>query len=151
MTESGLDLGLSDPTRAGVYFVTSDDLDSLGMAARDAGLQVRRIDLAGCDDKPTLLLRIATALDFPGTFGRNWDALSDNLRDLEWMPGNGYALLFDQAGELRDVEEADFDTLLDILDEASMDWTARALPFWAFLALPQSAFDEMDAAASKNN
>ncbi|MCI4566570.1 barstar family protein [Lysobacter sp. CFH 32150] len=151
MTESGLDLGLSDPTRAGVYFVTSDDLDSLGMAARDAGLQVRRIDLAGCDDKPTLLLRIATALDFPGTFGRNWDALSDNLRDLEWMPGDGYALLFDQAGELRDAEEADFDTLLDILDEASMDWTARALPFWAFLALPQSAFDEMDAAAEKSN
>lgn len=151
MTESGLDLGLSDPTRAGVYFVTGDDLDSLGMAARDAGLQVRRIDLAGCDDKPTLLLRIASALDFPSTFGRNWDALSDNLRDLEWMPGDGYALLFDKAGELRDAEEADFDTLLDILDEASMDWTARALPFWAFLALPQSAFDEMDAAASRNN
>ena len=151
MTESGLDLGLSDPTRAGVYFVTSEDLDSLGMAARDAGLQVKRIDLAGCDNKPKLLLRIATALDFPGTFGRNWDALSDNLRDLEWMPGDGYALLFDQAGELRDAEEADFDTLLDILDEASMDWTARALPFWAFLALPQSAFDEMDAVAEKSN
>lgn len=151
MTESGFDLGLSDPTRAGVYFVTSEDLDSLGMAARDAGLQVRRIDLAGCDDKATLLLRIASALDFPGTFGRNWDALSDNLRDLEWMPGDGYALLFDQAGELQDADEGDFDTLLDILDVASIEWTARAVPFWTFLALPQEAFDEMDAAASKNN
>lgn len=150
MTESGLDLGLSDATRAGVYFVTSGDLDSLGMAARDAGLQVRRIDLSGCHDKATLLLRIALALDFPGTFGRNWDALSDNLRDLEWMPAIGYALLFDQAGELRDTEEADFDTLLDILDEASIEWTTRASPFWAFLALPQAAFDEMDAAVSED-
>ena len=150
MTESGFDLGLGDATRAGVYFVTSEDLDSLGMAARDAGLQVRRVDLAGCNDKHKLLLRIATALDFPSTFGRNWDALSDNLRDLEWMPGDGYALLFDRGGELRDAEETDFDTLLDVLDEASLYWSARDLPFWAFLALPQSAFDEMDAVTKES-
>ena len=39
------------------------------------------------------------ALDFPMSSGRNWDALSDSLRDLEWLPGKGYVLLFEGAGD----------------------------------------------------
>ena len=144
MSDSGFELGLGDPRQAGVYFVTDEDLDTLGVAARDAGLQVRRIDLAGAD-KPALLLRIATALDFPAGLGRNWDALSDSLRDLGWLPGSGHALLFERAGELRDAHETDFDTLLEVLEEAAEDWAARNLPFFAFLGLPEEAFDDMDA------
>jgi len=146
MSESGFELGLDDPANAGVYFVTGDDLDTLGVAARDAGLQVRRIDLAGAD-KPTLLLRMAMALDFPSTFGRNWDALSDSLRDLSWLPGGGHALLFEHAGDLREAHETDFDTLLDVLDDTTHDWAERGLPFWCFLALPDEAFEEMEQAA----
>ena len=36
MSESGWELGLADADNAGVYFVTNDDLDTLGVAARDA-------------------------------------------------------------------------------------------------------------------
>jgi len=144
MSESGFELGLGDPRQAGVYFVTDEDLDTLGVAARDAGLRVRRIDLAGAD-KASLLLRIATALDFPAGFGRNWDALADSLRDLEWLPGDGHALLFERAGDLRDAHETDFDTLLEVLEETAQDWAARGRPFWAFLGLPEDAFDDMDA------
>lgn len=146
MTDSGFDLGLADATRAGVFLVTGDDLDGLGVAARDAGLLVRRIDMGGCNGKAALLLRIATALDFPTSFGRNWDALSDSLRDLSWVPGAGYALLFEHAGDLRTADEGDFDTLLDILDDAAHDWAERDLPFWAFIALPEEAFVEMESA-----
>ena len=145
MSASGLELGLGDPHQSGVYFVTDEDLDTLGVAARDAGLQVRRIDLTGCD-KAALLLRIATVLDFPSGMGRNWDALSDSLRDLGWLPGGGHALLFERADDLRMDHETDFDTLLEVLEEAAQDWAARGLPFWAFLALPEEAFDEADAA-----
>ena len=144
MTDSGFDPGLADATRSGVFFVTEEDLDGLGVAARDAGLVVRRVDLKGCNGKATVLLRIATALDFPTSFGRNWDALSDSLRDLSWVPGAGYAVLFEGAGDLRAADEGDFDTLLDILDEAAQDWAQRALPFWAFLALPEAAFEELE-------
>ena len=84
MTESGFDPGLQDPSRAGVFFVTSGDLPFLAAAAHDANLLPRQIDLLGCNNKATLLLRIAVALDFPMSSGRNWDALSDSLRDLEW-------------------------------------------------------------------
>jgi hypothetical protein len=147
MSDSGWELGLADPENAGVYFVTTDDLDTLGVAARDAGLQVRRIDL-GHADKSTLLLRIATALDFPSGLGRNWDGLSDSLRDLSWIPNVGFALLFENGGDLQQAGE-DFDTLLEILEETAQDWAERDVPFWSFLALPESVFDEIDAAAGE--
>ncbi|MEO6365443.1 MAG: barstar family protein [Luteimonas sp.] len=144
MSDSGFDLGLGDPAQAGVYFTTTDDLDTLDVAARDAGLLVRRIDLGGCADKATLMMRLGAALDFPSGSGRNWDALADRLRDLSWLPAVGYALLIDAAGDLRDAEESDFDSLLGILEEAAIDWAGRETPFWAFLSLPDNAFDVMD-------
>ena len=144
MSESGFNLGLDDARQAGVYFATTEDLRTIGMAARDAGLLARSIDLRGCKTKATLLLRVSIALDNPTGSGRNWDALSDQLRDLSWLPAPGYALLFDDASDLRDADEASFDTLLDILQEAATDWAGRDIPFWAFLALAEDEFEQVD-------
>lgn len=144
MSESGFDLGLDDPNQAGVYFVTNNDLRTIGMGARDAGLLVKSIDLRDCKTKATVLLRVSIALDTPTGSSRNWDALSDQLRDLSWLPASGYALLFDDASNLRDADEASFDTLLDILQETAVDWAAREIPFWAFLALAEGEFEEMN-------
>lgn len=144
MSDSGFEPGLNDARRAGVFFVADEDLGALAAAARDAQLAARRIDLSGCENKAALLLRLGTVLDFPGTAGRNWDALADSLRDLSWLPGDGYVLLFEQAHALRAHDEAVFDTLLDILDEASQYWAQQDMPFWAFLALPDGDFEEMN-------
>ena len=142
MTGTGFDIGLDDPQQSGIFFVTEGDIATLGMAARDAGLDVARIDLRGCADKPTLLLRIASALEVPAGQGRNWDALADQLRDLSWRPASpGHVLLFDDAHDLRNADEASFDTLLEILEDAAADWSGQELPFWAFLALPEHEFD----------
>ena len=144
MTASGFDLGLGDASRAGVFFVAGDDLATLDAAARDAGLLARRIDLLGCTNKATLLLRFAVALDFPAGSGRNWDALSDSLRDLSWLPAPGYTLLLDGASGLHRAEGEDFDTLLSILDEARASWADSDVPFWVFVALDDADFDEME-------
>ncbi|MGH8055456.1 MAG: barstar family protein [Stenotrophomonas sp.] len=135
MSDSGFDMGLEDASKAGVYGVGDGDLGGLAAAARDAGLKVLRVDLEGCTDKRTLLMRIGTQLDFPPGWGRNWDALSDGLRDLSWLPANGYALLFSDADDLRQASSGDFDTLLDILSEAAISWAEDKVPFWAFLEL----------------
>ncbi len=145
MSDSGFDLGLDDPAQSGVYFVTSPDLGTLDVAARDAGLLVRRIDLGGCSSKAALMMRIGVALDFPSGSGRNWDALTDRLRDLSWLEAEGYMLLVDTAGDLRDADEIDFDMLLEILEEVAGEWAGRGIPFWAFLALPESAFEAMES------
>lgn len=144
MSDSGFEPGLDDASQAGVFFVADEDLDTLAAVGRDAGLSARRIDLSGCDGKAALLLRIATVLDFPHTSGRNWDALSDSLRDLSWLPAKGYVLLFERAHDFRAQHEAEFDTLLDVLDEASRQWAEQDVPFWAFVALPDEDFPDME-------
>ena len=138
MSESGFDMGLGDAGQAGVYGVGHGDLGGLAAAARDAGLKVLRVDLEGCTDKRTLLLRIATQLDFPQGRGRNWDALADALRDLSWLPARGHALLFSDADDLRNASREDFDTLLDVLTEVAAHWAEDNAPFWAFFELSEA-------------
>ena len=38
----------------------------------------------------------------------------------------------------------DFDTLVSILDEANAEWKTRDVPFWAFLALRERDFAELE-------
>lgn len=135
MNHDGFELNLDDINNAGVYRVTNEDIAPLSAAMRDAALRVTTIDLHGCNDKRTLLARVAAQLDFPQTFGGNWDALLDCLRDLSWVKANGYALFFSDADGLEENAEKDFDTFLDILAEASETWTEQNVPFWAFVAL----------------
>ncbi len=144
MTEISFTLDLGDPMRAGVFFVTPDDIAILDDIVHDAGLLARHVDLGGCTDKTTLLARMAAALDIPDDRGRNWDALGDALRDLSWLPAPGYALLVDDAGNLRNADETSFDALLELLDETSAEWATQETPFWAFLALPEEDFEAAD-------
>lgn len=148
MTHDGFELGLHDINNAGIYAIGNDDVAPLSAAMRDAGLRVIQIDLDGCHDKRTLLMRLAARLDFPTGFGGNWDALTDNLRDLAWLPANGYALFFSDADALRSDAGADFDTLLDVLDEASRYWSDSNVPFWAFVALRDADVELNEDAAT---
>ena len=137
MSSNGFDITLTNPKQAGVFFVLDDDISPLEIASSNAGLLLRQIDLHGCTSKTSLLERMHTALSIPAEQGHNWDALSDQLRDLAWLPTRrGYSLLFSHAESLRNSEEASFETLLDILDESMVTWQERNIPFWAFLALP---------------
>ena len=138
------DLDFEDPSDGGIFFVTSEDLDPLGDAAGMQGLRVCRLSLADYKDREVLFDRLTQALRLPADFGRNWDALADSMRDLSWLKATGYILLFDHAEGMRDTNEEDFDTLLDILEEAVDFWQEASAPFFVFFALPESAFDEPD-------
>lgn len=134
--EFDFDFDLDEPSRSGVYRASHDDLDTYAALARDADLRVLRVDLDGCSGKHPLLARLAAQLDFPAEFGRNWDALADALRDLSWLPSQrGYCLLLDAASALQAGAATDFDSLLDILDEAAAYWADNACTFAVFVAL----------------
>jgi RNAse (barnase) inhibitor barstar len=142
MSKRAFELDLTRPAQSGVYFVGVDDIDRLArIAARDE-LHVCRIDLAGCHDKDELLRRLALSLQLPTTFGHNWDALADCLRDLGWLPAWGHVLLFEHADALRQAAEADFAILLGVLDDAATFGCDNDRPWFAFLALPGNAFDD---------
>ncbi|HEY9130380.1 MAG TPA: barstar family protein [Dyella sp.] len=140
-----LDIDLNDAASNGVFFVTQDDIAALDRAAQSTSLRTLSIDLHDCTDKASLLRHLDDALHFPAGFGGNWDALSDSLRDLSWLRAKGYLLLIVHAETLRDADEAEFDIFLDILDEAAESWHAASVPFFACVALPESAADEADA------
>jgi RNAse (barnase) inhibitor barstar len=135
------DPDLTRPTQSGVYFVGTDDLDRLAATALRDELRVCRTDLSGCHDKDELLRRLVVSLELPASFGHNWNALADCLRDLRWIPAWGYVLLFEHADELRRAAEADFDILLGILDDAATFGCDHDVPWFAFLALPDDAFE----------
>ena len=136
------DLDFGDPSHGGIFFVTSEDLDPLAEAAGMEGLRVCRASLAGYASRDTLYDQLTVALRLPADFGRNWDALADSVRDLSWLKATGVILLLDRAEDMREASEEDFDTLLDILEEAVDYWQDAGVPFFVFFALPESAFDE---------
>lgn len=138
------DLDFGDASHGGIFFVTSEDLDPLGDAAGMQGLCVCRVNLTGYTDQEALFDRLTTALRLPADFGRNWDALDDSVRDLSWLKAPGVILLFDHAEEMRDSNEEDFDTLLDILEDGVDYWQDAGSPFFVFFALPESAFDDTE-------
>lgn len=129
---------LADPARAGLYLVAAADFGAIAQAAREAGLLARHIDLRGCRGKTAVLRRFAEALDVPPTFGGNWDALADSLRDLDWLPAGGYVLMLERDAPLRHGNRT-FDVLLDVLEEAALAWAERGVPFWALVAMPDPA------------
>jgi hypothetical protein len=145
MTSSGFDFATTDASTSGVYLVTHDDLVSIDAAASHAGWMVRRVDLRRCPDRSSVLHCIASGLDIPESWHRNWDALAYGLRDLTWLPATGYVFLFDHAEELRQMAKAEFRQLLDVFDEAGFSWAERGIPFWAFFGMPESAFETLES------
>jgi hypothetical protein len=120
---------LKDPSRSGVYRVARADevLDALG----GSGLSPARVRFA---EKPLLLKNIAAALEFPGWFGHNWDALEDCLADLSWREAPGHVLLFDDA-----TPGDQLGVLVDILESAAQSWAGRGKPFFAVFVDPARA------------
>lgn len=141
MSRNRFDLDLTRPSQSGVYFVGINDIERLAKVGVREELKVLRCDLAGCHDKTELLRRLAVSLSLPHTFGHNWDALADCLRDLGWVPAWGYVLLFSHVDDFRQSAEADLNILLGILDDAATCGDDNDMPWFAFLALPDSAFD----------
>lgn len=135
MSTYPLDPDLTRPTQNGVYFVDVAALRRLTANARASELQVCQTDLAGCAGKRDLLQRLAVALALPATFGHNWDALADCMRDLSWLPAWGHVLAFDHVDALRHGAPEDFEILLGVLDDAATFATDHDRPWFAFLAL----------------
>ena len=122
---------LMDPSRSGVYRTAGDAevLDALSEGKPNCS----RVDLAGVTNKPSLLSRLAATLRFPDSFGGNWDALEDSLKDLSWLPGEGQVLLFGGAEALA---AADRDILLEVLEGAAQFWRQQGVPFFAVFVDP---------------
>jgi RNAse (barnase) inhibitor barstar len=75
------------------------------------------VDGRACRTRAAFFEEVARALRFPDYFGRNWDALTDCLRD-----AGAVALIVEHAEDLLSAEPPEqFDTLLAVLSDAAGD------------------------------
>jgi hypothetical protein len=66
---------------------------------------------------------IAASLQFPYFFGENWDAFNDCVTDLEWLPGEGIAVIITHAVHLLDKDSADtLKKFVTVIQNASQHW-----------------------------
>ena len=70
--------------------------------------------------KSDLMDALSAALHFPDYFGRNWDALSECIRDLSWLPPGDVALRHSDLPLMEDLDS--LSTYLSILSDAVQKW-----------------------------
>ena len=107
--------------------------DAIKDASSAAHLKFHAVDLHGVDSKSALLAALAKGLKLPDHFGSNWDALADTLEDDDWLGKHGVAIAVRHSAPYRKAHAADWETLADILGEASEYWQERHKPFWVFV------------------
>lgn len=85
-----------------------------------AGVAVRRVRGQKMRTKAGLMDELAAALQLPSTFGENWDALNDALRDLHQFGNQPLTLAVTEASAvLRDAPAAERRVFWSILAEAA--------------------------------
>ena len=95
---------------------------------RQEGAAVHRIGPAVT--KSELLADFARALHFPDWVGHNWDALSDALRDLSWLPEGPHVVVW--AGASATDPDA-YEIALEVLQDATVTSTGTARPLTVLL------------------
>ncbi|MGW2564180.1 barstar family protein [Streptomyces sp. NPDC001514] len=60
---------------------------------------IARLDGREMRDTDAVFQQFYAGLRLPDYFGWNWDALSDCLRDLEWLPADHYVLIVEAADQ----------------------------------------------------
>lgn len=73
----------------------------------------------GVSSQAQLMTVLSFALDLPPYFGRNWDALSDCLRDLSWLPAGRVVLVHDALPRLAPSE---LQAYVAVLADAVASW-----------------------------
>ena len=112
------------PTVSGVY-LAPDGLDALRSAAAKAGLAWFDVNLARTGDKREFLAACAKSLRLPRSFGANWDALADCLKDLV----SDSVVNCRNCEIFAEVAPDDYATALEIFLDAATFWEDRGSTF----------------------
>ncbi len=118
----------------GVYrFASPAKATTVQAAAERLGWRFFHLDGRQIASKAEFLAACAAAMQFPGYFGNNWDALEDCLRDLAWAPAQrGRLVLYDHARCFAGAGR-DFTVALEIFRSAVRSWGDTATPMAVLL------------------
>jgi hypothetical protein len=123
--------------------VTSPGTPLTSLVKAPPGYVLRIVQGSKCQTPAGLFEEFARALQFPGYFGHNWDALEECLADLEWLPAKGYVILIPEAQAVLPGDEEGYETLLEILNATGEAWSKgetaeeRRAPFHVFFLVSE--------------
>jgi RNAse (barnase) inhibitor barstar len=113
----------ADRCLSGVYLIDAAEREQvLRHGAFPAAFAIAVLDGAAAGSRAGFFQEIARRLHFPDYFGHNWDAVSDCLTDLNWLPAAGYVLVFDGFDHLAMNEPGQWAIGLKVLQEACAFW-----------------------------
>lgn len=127
MTDATTARGLAESI-APPWVVWNDEADELiervfwATDARNRNLSIRWLD--GAQNADQTMSELRAALQFPRYFGRNWSAVIDCLRDLDWDNRRSYLIAIRRAEHvLADDEPESLKHFLDIFTWLSPEFT----------------------------
>lgn len=130
----------------GIYTITGDlALDELMIACEERHFKLFVIEGDRIASKPDFLQESAQVMNFPDYFGANWDGFEECLTDLEWLPANGYVLLYLHPERFAAAHPADWSVLVSILRSAIEEWKDTESPLFVFLKPKSSSTIEIEA------
>jgi RNAse (barnase) inhibitor barstar len=114
-------VGVENPL---VHFVPTNwlDLGTLKRASSELRFRLFLVDAQHTQSVSALMDAFAGAMNFPNSFGRNWDALADLTRDLSWNSARGYVLILSNADSLLRLANEGFSALLGVLEATVREW-----------------------------
>ncbi len=130
---------LKDSAKAGVFHLI-DDARELAEQAELAGLCVYRIDIGHAHDKKDFLVHLARAMHFPASFGGNWDAFADCLKDLSWAGADtaaGWVVILEKSKHFCAGHHHEFKEAMDVMAEAAEFWRTQGKPLWTLIGGPE--------------
>ena len=83
---------------------------------------IRRIRGRKSETLPDFFNEIAAALQFPYYFGENGAAFSECITDLDWLEGDAYLLIIEDAHAFLEDSEEDLRIILQYLESANEEW-----------------------------
>jgi len=112
-----------EESNSGAALLIEDKTSAIAEILPPSGvLAVARIKGASARDVDGLFDQISTAFKFPSWFGWNWNALSDCLRDLSWLPADRYAVVIEDLEQVL-VEDSSYrKELFRVLSRAANHW-----------------------------
>jgi len=122
---------LKDSARAGVFHL-SGDAREFARAAAAAGLMVVYVDIHHAHDKEDFIAEASQAMRFPeqGDF-------AEGLKDLSWMPANGWAVILEKSKHFCGGHGAEFRKAMDTMAAAAAHWREQGKPFWTLISGPE--------------
>lgn len=113
---------LSDSNLPRLAAVSPAHKDIVVCAAQEHAFSIWTLDGRKMKNDETVFEHFAEVLRFPGYFGRNWDAMDECLRDMEWAPADAHLIVINDADNLFLTSPSTFYALVDCLRFVAKHW-----------------------------